>query len=53
MDIGIEPPEPFADLRCAPGRLLLLQPHDQRLDLEGKLVGLTVRTGSIRLIVCD
>ena len=35
--------EPFADLRCAPGGLLLLQAHDQGLDLKGKLVGLTIR----------
>src|SRR5438309_416223 len=42
MDVGIKSVKPFADLRRAPGRLLLLQAHDQRLNLKGKLVGLTV-----------
>ncbi len=42
MNIGMEPPEPFADLWRAPTRFLLLQAHDQLLDLERKLIGLAI-----------
>jgi len=42
MDIGIKPSEPFADLRCAPGRLVLPEAHDQLFDLHRKLIGLPV-----------
>jgi len=43
MHIRIESSQTFADLRRAPVRFVLLQAHDQRLDLEGKLVGLPIR----------
>jgi hypothetical protein len=42
MDIGIEPSQSLANLRRPPGRLLLLQTHDQLLDLERKLIGLAI-----------
>src|SRR5690349_20891059 len=48
MDFGIALPQPFPDLGRPPGRFVLLQSDDQRLDLEGKLVGMTV--GSTRAI---
>jgi hypothetical protein len=39
MHIGIEPRQSFPDLRRAPTRLVLLQPDDLCLDLEGQLIG--------------
>src|SRR5690349_6591856 len=49
MDIGIEPSQPFSDLRRSPSRPVLLETHDQCLDLNGELVGVTVRSArSIR-----
>jgi hypothetical protein len=42
MDIGIEAGQPLLDLRGAPARLVLLQAHDLRLDLEGQLIGMAV-----------
>jgi len=42
VNIGIKPSQPFPDLRRAPGRLILLQTHDQRLDLDRKLVSMAV-----------
>ena len=43
VDIRIEAGQLFPDLRRAPARLVLLQAHDLRLDLDGQLVGVAVR----------
>jgi len=43
MDIGIEAPEPFADLRRFPGRPVPLEAYDQRLDLDRELAGMAIR----------
>ena len=40
----IKPRQPLPDLGRAPGRLLPLQPDDQRLDLQRQLVGMPVGT---------
>jgi hypothetical protein len=40
--IGVKTSQLLADLRCAPARAFLLQLHDELLDLERKLVRLTV-----------
>jgi len=43
-DIAVEPPDQeFADLACAPVRLLALEPDDQGLELLGQLIGVTDR----------
>ena len=42
VHIRIEPRQPFPDLWRAPARLILLQAHDPRLDLEGQLIGVAV-----------
>ena len=44
MHIRIEPRQLLPDLRRAPTRLVLLEVHDLRLDLEGQLVGVTIRS---------
>jgi len=43
VHIRIEPGQSFPDLRGSPTRLVLLQAYDQRLDLDGQLVGVPVR----------
>jgi len=43
VNIRIEPGQPFPDLRRSPIWLVLLQPHDQRLDLKRELIGMSVR----------
>src|SRR5688572_26449519 len=43
LNAEVQAPELLADLRRAPARVLLLQLHDPRLDLEGQAVGLPVR----------
>jgi len=42
VHIRIKPSQSFSDLRGSPARLVLLAPHDQRLDLGGQLVGMAV-----------
>ncbi len=42
MHIRIEPRQLLPDLRRAPARLVLLEAHDLRLDLDGQLVGVAV-----------
>lgn len=42
MDIRVEPPQSLADLGRPPARLVLLQLHDQLLDLKGELIGVAV-----------
>jgi hypothetical protein len=48
MDIRIKPSQTFPYLRGSPMRSLLLASHDQRLNLNGELVGMPV--GSPRAI---
>jgi hypothetical protein len=43
VNVGIEAPQPFPDLRRTPGRPVLLEAHDQRLDPNGEVIGATVR----------
>jgi hypothetical protein len=38
----LKAPQPFPDLRRAPAGAFLLEPHDQRLDLDRQLVGVAV-----------
>ena len=42
VHIRIEPGELVPDLRRAPARLVLLETHDLRLDLERQLVGVSI-----------
>ena len=42
MHIRIKPRQSFADLGRSPTRLVLLQAHDQRLDLDRQLVGMAI-----------
>jgi hypothetical protein len=42
VDIRVEAPQLVPDLGRAPTRLVLLEAHDLRLDLEGELVGVAV-----------
>jgi hypothetical protein len=44
MDIRIKPCQPLPYLRRSPVRALLLAAYDQRLDLNGELVGMPVRS---------
>jgi len=42
VHIGIEAVEPLSDFGCAPARLLMLETHDLRFNLERQLVGMAV-----------
>src|SRR5690348_11369551 len=42
MDIRMEASQSLPDLRRAPVRLIPLGPHDQRLDLVRKLIGMAI-----------
>jgi hypothetical protein len=44
VDVGIKPLQPIPDLGRAPTGLVVLEAHDQRLDLKGQLIGLAIRS---------
>src|SRR6516165_3645852 len=49
MHFGVLAAQALADLRSAPAGMLLLELHDELLDLERQLAGMAVRpTGAIR-----
>src|SRR5262249_48565551 len=43
VHIRIKPGQSFPDLRRPPARLVLLDAHDQRLDLDRELIGMAIR----------
>src|SRR5947208_11178807 len=48
VHLRIEACKPLPDLRSPPGRSILLQPDDQRLDLGWELIGMAI--GSARAV---
>ncbi|ESX53852.1 hypothetical protein X761_20205 [Mesorhizobium sp. LSHC424B00] len=42
VNVRIQPGQPFAYLWRTPGRLVLLEAHNQLLDLKRKLIGVAV-----------
>jgi hypothetical protein len=43
LNVTVKPPDLLADLRRTPAWMLLLQLHDQRLDLKRQLIGVPMR----------
>ena len=46
LDHGIFPDQFIADFGCAPGRMFPFDAQDRPFDLEGQLVGVTVRSAA-------
>jgi len=44
VDVAVTAADLLADLWRSPARVLLAQPHDQLLDLEGQAIGVPIRT---------
>jgi len=61
VHIRIKPGQSFPDLRRPPARLVLLDAHDQRLDLDRELIGMAIRPAravgepfqACRVIACE